>query len=524
MDSRRLLTCRPDGDNTREVTMSVKFQTVLLCSGAFGTAVWLCLAQASQNQQTNPSPPSPLLDAAGHVRQDAYVLPTAPAADRAYEKIEGRRIKEKDLEVVAISRKMRDAGDSYWGRIAGTKYEKMTAEWAEAKWRQYGLTDIHEQEYELPPQWFALDWNVTATGGGKTLTFKSLNPSIGSPSTAPGGLEAEAVWVGTGSAADFMGRDVRGKAVLILSILEPGNMGESASWEGAWRRASENGAAAIFTIWGYNENLAVWQGLGNRINAPGFFMGWEDGKALRDLIAQGNPVKLKMNVKTELRENLKAVAAYGTLPGATDENIYVLSHTDGYYDAALDNASGLAVMTTLAEYFSKIPKEKRRRSITFVASSGHHAGSPTTRYMHEHRDTVLAKTALILNCEHVSHNDLLQWNTRLRASNTIQERRWWVYGSDRLMDIAQKAFLLFGVNLVAEMDPSATGDMGQVERDAPSIQVIDSPEIKHTDWDIAERVPDAGLAAVARSYAKIIDEVNKLDRKDLLPVSFRSQK
>jgi hypothetical protein len=37
-------------------------------------------------------------------------------------------------------------------------------------------------------------------------------------------------------------------------------------------------------------------------------------------------------------------------------------------------------------------------------------------------------------------------------------------------------------------------------------------------------VPDAGLAAVARAYAKIIDESNKVDRKDLLPVSFRSQR
>jgi hypothetical protein len=235
------------------------------------------------------------------------------------------------------------------------------------------------------------------------------------------------------------------------------------------------------------------------------------------LIATGHSVKLKMNLKTEVRQGLKAVAAYGTLPGATDETIYVLAHTDGYYDAALDNASGLAVMETLAEYFSQIPKEKRRRSITFVASSGHHAGSPTTQYMHDHRDTMLNKTAVILNCEHISHNDLFQWSMHLRPTNVIQERRWWVNGSDRLVDIAMRAFKEFGVNLVAEMDTSATGDMGHIDRDAPSLQVIDSPEIKHTDADIAERVPDVGLAAVARSYAKIIDEVNKVDRKDLLP-------
>ena len=144
--------------------------------------------------------------------------------------------------------------------------------------------------------------------------------------------------------------------------------------------------------------------------------------------------------------------------------------------------------------------------------------------MHDHRDTMLAKTAVILNCEHISHNDLLQWSTHLRASNVIQERRWWVYGSDRLVDITLRAFKEFGVGLVAEMDPNASGDMGHIERDAPSIQVIDSPEIKHTDADIAERVPEAGLAAVARAYAKIIDEVNKVDRKDLQPSSVSSTK
>ena len=38
---------------------------------------------------------------------------------------------------------------------------------------------------------------------------------------------------------------------------------------------------------------------------------------------------------------------------------------------------------------------------------------------------------------------------------------------------------------------------------------------KHTDDDKPEWVPAAGLEAVARSYARIIDEVNKLDRGQL---------
>ena len=69
------------------------------------------------------------------------------------------------------------------------------------------------------------------------------------------------------------------------------------------------------------------------------------------------------------------------------------------------------------------------------------------------------------------------------------------------------------------MDPGASGEMGSVARDAPSIQVITSPEVKHTEEDTAEWVPAAGLEQVARAYARIIDEVNKLSRKELLPAS-----
>jgi hypothetical protein len=65
------------------------------------------------------------------------------------------------------------------------------------------------------------------------------------------------------------------------------------------------------------------------------------------------------------------------------------------------------------------------------------------------------------------------------------------------------------------MDPNASGDMGVVAKDIPSIQIIRSPVTKHTDDDKPEWVPAAGLEAVARSYARIIDEVNKLDRSQL---------
>ena len=43
-------------------------------------------------------------------------------------------------------------------------------------------------------------------------------------------------------------------------------------------------------------------------------------------------------------------------------------------------------------------------------------------------------------------------------------------------------------------------------RDVPTIQVITSPEIKHTEQDTPDWVPAVGLGQIARAYARIIAE------------------
>jgi hypothetical protein len=111
----------------------------------------------------------------------------------------------------------------------------------------------------------------------------------------------------------------------------------------------------------------------------------------------------------------------------------------------------------------------------------------------------------------------LNWSTTLRDTTGVAARRWWVNGSPRLRDLVLGAYQAFGVNIVGDMDPSASGEMGQIARLVPSVQLIHSPEIKHTDHDVPAVVPAVGLQAVARAYAKIIDGVNTLDRAAVLP-------
>ncbi len=481
-------------------------------------------APAAPPAQRGPRPIprfQPLLDPEGRVRDESFLpTPTLAASDRKYADIDGRRMKTLVNDVVAISRRSRDDGNKYWGRISGTKYEAMTGDLIEAQYRSLGMADIHRKEFNLPPTWFPIDWSLVADGAGKAQTFKTLLPALHSVPIA-GELDVDAVWVGLGTAADFAGRDVRGKAAVIHTMLAPGEMGQSAVLEGSIRRAVEAGASAIIGIWGYYENYAVWQSLGRTVYSsdvkiPAFWVGFEDGKLLRDQIAAG-PTRLKMRLTTEMRAGLKSPSVYGTLPGTTDENILVLAHMDGWFDAALDNASGISVMLTLAEHFAKVPRAERRRNIVFIGTAGHHVGSPNSPYLRDERADLMAKTALMINCEHVAAAQTLNWNTRLRDTTGVAARRWWVNGSQRLFDIVLGAYQTFGVNVVGDMDPGASGEIGQIDLLSPSVQLIHSPEIKHTDRDVPEIVPPAGLESVGRAFAKIIDGVNTLERTAVLP-------
>jgi hypothetical protein len=49
------------------------------------------------------------------------------------------------------------------------------------------------------------------------------------------------------------------------------------------------------------------------------------------------------------------------------------------------------------------------------------------------------------------------------------------------------------------------------------VQLIESALYYHTDQDRPDYVPEPGLEAVARAYAKIIDDVNTMSRAELMP-------
>jgi hypothetical protein len=481
-------------------------------------AVQVTSAQGRGERQPPPPNPlgQPLLDGRGAVRDDAMLRAPLLPGDAKYADLDGRRMKALVDELAAISVKNRDAGEVFWGRNVGTPGHAAAQDWVEGYFRKFNLQNVSRKSFDLRPQWTpAKGWEVSFSSGGRRIALASARPAQGMASTPPNGLDLDLVWVGNGTAADFLGRDVGGKAVLIQDILTPGVLNRWITNEGAVQRAYDKGAAAVGIVYGVAENFALWEGARG---GAGFNVGFEDGKVLRELLGKGQAVKVTLRVSSELRPGLKTASVLGTLPGRSDEEIIVMAHIDGFFEGALDNGSGVAVMIGLLEHFAKMPPAQRRRSIRFMGSAGHHGG-PGAGWLHEERATELARTVLMINLEHVAAVRTKNWGSKLRMTTGVAPMRWWVNGSRGLLDLALASFARFNVGLTADMDNGASGEMGTVARDAPSIQVITSPEVKHTEEDTAAWVPANGLEQIARAYARIIDEMNKLDRKDIVPAA-----
>lgn len=476
------------------------------------TVFVLTMSAAAQNasppagrQRVPPSPP--------HDRAAEIGWNLAPENQR-YAAIDGAHLLELVREQTAISRKYRDNGHpQYWGRIIGTEADAENAEWLMAKFRAIGLTDVHEQYFDLPPQWMPQSWNASVSSNGKTISLTTAQPTYLAKGTSAEGIDVDAVYAGMGSDADVkLARDVKGKAVFFYST-DTGSRHVGIS-ENAIKRLADRGAAAIFVILGvpidertqfYPVNCPV----------PSFSLGTKEGLAVRDMIAaaSGEPVHVKIKLDIKMEPGRKSGTVWGTLAGTTEENVMIVAHRDGWFEGANDNAAGVATMIGLAEYFAKIPKAQRKRSILFAGTTGHHNNSAESgAWFAEHPET-FAKTALLFNAEHTGLKDTGPGLGQF--SNAPSTFRWYAGDSPTLIGIAVKALDAFGVPTFPQSVGSPPGEIGRYYQYAPSIEIINTGYVWHSDKETAETISTPGIAAVTRTYAKIIADTDSIPMAEL---------
>ncbi len=271
---------------------------------------------------------------------------------------------------------------------------------------------------------------------------------------------SEVVFVGYGIVApeygwnDYAGLDMRGKTALIL-VNDPGFVtgeeslfrGKAMTYHGRWtykyEEAARQGAAAAIIIHDTAPAAYDWDVVRNGWSGPQFHLDRPDGNAgrtaLEGWITQGRASQL-MELAGEDLETLKAAAVKrgfkpvplgvtatggvkntirrrrspnlaGVMPGKDrpDEYVIYVAHwdhlgvaseagEDRIYNGAVDNATGVAGILTIARGFRNL-LPGASRSVLFLAVTAEESGLLGSEYYAERPLVPLEKTAAVINID-----------------------------------------------------------------------------------------------------------------------------
>lgn len=188
----------------------------------------------------------------------------------------------------------------------------------------------------------------------------------------------------------------------------------------------------------------------------------------------------------------------GVLPGASDKEILLGSHTDGP-NSMEDN--GPAALLALASCLGKVPQAQRPRTIRFVLSGGHFIGSQgLTSYVDAHRAELTTKALALMELEHLGAREWTEVSAGVMGLTGQPAVQTITTSSNKPLVDASVAFAKhFPRSIVGT--PPLLGE-GQNFRVVPLIQFLTMPEyllVGHlptitsqlTDYDLMQRQVDA---------------------------------
>ena len=203
---------------------------------------------------------------------------------------------------------------------------------------------------------------------------------------------------------EYEGKRVEG-AVVVLRSRVPDSVRANASpsaWsvEGRLEEAASRGARAAIVL---VDRLVFGSGIYNA-RLPAFEVletAWPD-----------DAKTASFDVRVEQDRTVMAYNLIGLLPGTTypDSTVLITAHYDGlgalgdslYFPGANDNASGVAMLFSLARYFKVHPL---RYTLAFVAFSGEEKGLIGSRYFVEHPVLDLSQSRFLLNFDMVASGE-----------------------------------------------------------------------------------------------------------------------
>ena len=232
-----------------------------------------------------------------------------------------RRSLRKRWGLPALEENLRRLTDEIGGRVTGTPQMAQAVEWAVGAFRAAGV-EVHTEKYVFPVTWSEGATHLELLGPVK---FPVRLVSLGwSPATPAGGIEANVVNVGHGTAADFERADSIKNAILLVAT-DIGStwadlFAEYGQPPAVIDRAVKGGASAILWM-GARERLLLYRHTNTNDNEleplPQAVLAREDAmRLLRTVAAYPGKVRVRLTMPNKVGGPIDQENVVGQIRGA----------------------------------------------------------------------------------------------------------------------------------------------------------------------------------------------------------------
>ncbi len=370
-------------------------------------------------------------------------------------------------------------------RITGFEGELSAADYLTEQYTSLGL-EVSAQTFPVKAYVCnKLELKVTSDADRIVGEAKALSYSAATPA---GGITADVVPLGMGADSDYVGKDVKGKVVLMQ------RGGEFFFVKTA--RAAQKGAVAVL-FYDPNSEGAISATLTELSKIPAVSINRAEGQGLEKTVQDGNVVTVSLNAEVTHEDSTSKniTALYKSADNPEGKRVIVGAHYDGVdTPAANDNASGAAVILEMAKALSdqKIALPYDIAFVSFGAEEIGLVGSEQYVYnlSREEKDSVIA----MLNFDMVGVGDTFDIGSAdgFTAPDLIKMTR------EALKDMGYSP-------TTSVTDRSDHAPFAQAGIDAIYVQVGPFHDY-HTDLDTIEVIQPEMLTKVCELGTKLIVE------------------
>jgi hypothetical protein len=206
-------------------------------------------------------------------------------------------------------------------------------------------------------------------------------------------------------------------------------------------------------------------------SVPAVYVTRETGAKLKAAITEAGllsaaTLNLQATVELTTSENI-----VGVIPGSTDDELLLSSHTDG--PNSLEDNGPVGILA-LASYYLKLPRSERPRTLRIVLTGGHFVGSTgILTWVAANETTLLSHTLAVLELEHLGAREWTETASGTMAlTGSPEPQLLYVSSNQVLMDQSIEFAKGFPGSIVAGSVPLGEG---QHYRGLPLVQFITMP-------------------------------------------------